>query len=518
MPEFTVTPSITSNPSGHAPLTAEIHFETSVGTTVTLLISDGVILREVKFYTGGTQHNLPILNLKPARCYKIEVMAVDAADGTARAYLELTTPALPADFPPLEVRQCQARRREPGVILFPIGRGTRAVTSEPEAEFIVALDSAGEVVWFYRSEYSLMDVRRLCSGNLIMMTTADRILEINMLGRTVNAWCAGATAENGETAVDTHGFHHALYELPNGNIAALSHEARHYDDWYSSCTEPGAPFEPALVVGDTLIEFSRDGEIKNEIKLLDILNPYRVVYDPFLPFWERMGIPGGRDWSHSNSVIHDPLDDTFIISSRPQDLVAKYQRDSGELVWMLGPHGNWAEPWQNFLLQPDGELEWQYHQHDPSLTPEGTLLLFDNGSFRAQPFDPPVPATDNYSRAVEFSINAEAMTVRQVWSYGGPTRSIPYSTYVSGALALPTTRNRFVTLGGVLHDPDGNPVDAPMGNHGSVHLHEVTREDEPELIFEAVVDTRDSGDTTGWGTFRSIHLPSLYPDSLGAEF
>ena len=522
MPEFTTPPSIKHDPSGRVSLAAEISFETTVGATVTVIVSGDGSRREIQYMTGGTTHLLPLLGLKPDREYRIEVMAVDAADGTARANLELTTSPLPADFPPVEIRHCDANRREPGVILFSIGRGTRAVTQNPEVEFIVALDQTGDVVWFYRSEFSLMDVRRLESGNLLLMTTVDRILEIDMLGNTVNTWRAGAADDvdddDGQAIpVAAHGFHHALHELPGGNIVALGHETRHFDDWYTSCTDPDAPKGRELVVGDVLTEFTRAGTVVNEIKLLDQLDPYRVVYNPFLPFWEALGLPGGRDWSHSNCVIHDASDDTLIVSSRPQDLIAKYKRETGELVWMLGPHANWAEPWQKYLLQPEGELEWQYHQHDPSLTPEGTLMLFDNGSFRATPFDRPVPSTENYSRAVEFEIDETAMTVRQVWAYGGPAQAVPYSTYISGALALPETGNRFVTFGGVIKDPDGKPADVPMRNHVAVYLHEVTRDGEPELLFEAVVDTHGSGDAIGWGAFKSIHLKSLYPAKLARE-
>ena len=48
----------------------------------------------------------------------------------------------------------------------------------------------------------------------------------------------------------------------------------------------------------------------------------------------------------------------------------------------------------------------------------GTILCFDNGNHRAQPFATPTPAAKNYSRAVEFAVDEANGTVRQVWSYG----------------------------------------------------------------------------------------------------
>ena len=112
------------------------------------------------------------------------------------------------------------------------------------------------------------------------------------------------------------------------------------------------------------------------------------------------------------------------------------------------------------MLTPRDGLEWQYHQHDPSVTEAGTFMVFDNGNNRAVPFEPQLPPTENASRAVEFAVDAEAKTVEQVWSYGDGGDDPIYSTFVSGAYHLPETGNVFVTFGGVTTDPD-EPSGAP---------------------------------------------------------
>ena len=50
---------------------------------------------------------------------------------------------------------------------------------------------------------------------------------------------------------------------------------------------------------------------------------------------------------------------------------------------------------------------WNYAQHAPQITPQGTLLLYDNGNYRASPFDSLVLDSANYSRAVEYRINEQ---------------------------------------------------------------------------------------------------------------
>ena len=123
--------------------------------------------------------------------------------------------------------------------------------------------------------------------------------------------------------------------------------------------------------------------------------------------------------STRNAVIEDPSDDSLIVSMRMQNAVIKFSRATGQLRWILGPPANWGPAWQPYLLTPVGDpFVWQYAQHAPILTPQGTLILFDNGNYRASPFDPTVPDSNNYSRAVEYSINEQTMEVSQVWDYG----------------------------------------------------------------------------------------------------
>ena len=171
-------------------------------------------------------------------------------------------------------------------------------------------------------------------------------------------------------------------------------------------------------------------------------------------------IPGRWTGATPTAPAYDARDDSILVSLRTQDCIVKFDRRSGALRWILGAHGNWRKPWSDKLLKPDASVAWQFHQHDCSITPSGTILCFDNGNHRAQPFAPPMPAAQSYSRAVEFAVDEANGTVRQVWSYGEAPGERLYAGFQGGAMRLPKTGNTFITYGGIC-SIDGRPASGP---------------------------------------------------------
>ena len=138
-------------------------------------------------------------------------------------------------------------------------------------------------------------------------------------------------------------------------------------------------------------------------------------------------------------MVYDKSDDSFVVSLRHQDAVIKIDRMSGDLIWILGTPGGWRAPWKERLLTPRDDVQWPYHQHNCEIAADGNLFLFDNGNFRARPFEPKLPATENFSRVVEFAIERQNRSVSQVWSFGGPGPDALYSPIISSAARLPET-------------------------------------------------------------------------------
>jgi hypothetical protein len=381
---------------------------------------------------------------------------------------------------------------------------------------IVALDDEGEVVWLRDTGHTVGEIKRLKNGNLIYLTFDNRAVEMNMLGRVVRQWFA-ARAHNaadlaqspGSIPVNAEAFHHDIIQLENGNLAVIGVEQRAFETYPTSERDPDAPRAPALVVGDEIVEFRPDdGTVVGRWRMLDILDPQRLGYGSLSDYWVKKGIPDSRDWSHLNSVFHDPSDDSFIVSARHQDAVVKFRRTSGEIVWILGNHAGWRTPWSDKLLAPRGTLEWQYHQHHATLTPRGTVLLFDNGNHRAHPFQPSQAVGESYSRAVEFAVDQEAGVVEQVWAQGEPGRGAYFCPFICGAEELPETGNVLACYGGLLSDDDGAVSDDPANGLGWVRIVEVTHDPEPETVFELFIDERDQN--KGWDVYRAHRLASLY--------
>ncbi len=521
-PEIVGAPSITANPNPAVPLAGILALETNEAARVVLDVTDGTEDSTIPFEGYRTQHSLPVLGFKPGREYTIRIAVEDPAGNRTDAETPLffATEGLPAGFPPMEIKASRPDRMEPGVTLFD---AIRFVIGEPATPpfYLIAVDEAGDVVWYYETDLAISDARRISDGNLLlMMTNRTQLLEIDMLGNVTAQWHSRMQETPDETSVpvDTNAFHHEVFEMPSGNLLVLSSETRTYPDYPSSDSDPDAPRETATVAGDVVVEFSRDGTIVNQWPLLDMLDPYRIGYDSLGGFWDRFYPEQGgtRDWAHANAVIYDPEDDTILVSCRHQDVVFKFHRnDPGDLVWLMGPHGNWASPLSDYLLHPsDAEFSWNYHQHAPMITPEGNILLFDNGNYRALPFAEKLPASENYSRAVEYSVNGNTMEIAQVWEYGSPdsTDESIYAPWIGDADYLPETGNVLITFGGITTDPaTGLPSDQIGAAKASARLIEVRHSTPAEKVFDLRIGNKDLSDPSGWVVYRSEHLKSLYP-------
>ncbi len=525
-PAFSAPPSIATNPNPAVPLAAVVSAETDEPSALLITVSDGEHEWTVPVSPElGTRHSLPVLGFRPGLEHRLQVSARDAAGNVTPAVpLVFETPPLPEDFPSLHVSVSEPDRMEPGVTFFSLMRWPDGGIEDDSFGLAVALDAQGEVVWYRRSDKAFADPHRMANGNLLTMIGNNRAEEVDMLGNVVSRWHASrhpnpeANAEvpEGSIPVATETFHHDIQEMPSGNLLVLSTEMRRIADYPTAVGDDTAPKAAANVIGDVVVEFARDGSIVNEWKLMDLLDLQRLGYESLGAVWDQwayVDVEGGtKDWAHGNSVSYDADTDSILVSLRHQEAVISLSRERGQLNWILGTHEGWGERWAPYLLEPEGDVEWQYHQHAAATTANGSLLLFDNGNFRAMPPHPQMDVGDSYSRAVEYAIDPAAKTVRQVWSYGGPDDEIFYSPFISEADQLPRTGNVLITDGGRVRDQQGLPSANIVGDHHWARIVEVTHDDHPDKVFELTVDSNDAEDAIGWAIFRSERLPSLYGD------
>jgi len=154
------------------------------------------------------------------------------------------------------------------------------------------------------------------------------------------------------------------------------------------------------------------------------------------------------DWAHNNTLEVLPdnpsgrKDSRFkkgniLFSYRNLDTIGVIDRDTGKIVWAWG----------------SGILD---SQHQPTMLPNGNILIFDNGTRRG------------WSRVIEVNPLEEEI----VWEYVGTPKESFYSPFISGAQLLPNG-NIFICEGG----PRRRTYEQP-----TPRLFEVTRDG--EIVWE----------------------------------
>jgi arylsulfate sulfotransferase len=407
-------------------------------------------------------------------------------------------------MPPVQIVVCEPARREPGMMIFNVREAVSTGDSRLGRGWLMGLAQSGDLVCLHESELPVQGVRCLASGNLLVTIIDGLVLEKTLGGTVVRCWYATGKYRDSQPpenaiAVEAETFHHGVSLGPDGNMLLLSMEVREFGSWPRSTTDATAPWKPARVVGDIIMEVRPDGQKVSEWRLLDMLDPYRITYGSRDKYWEKRGYPDTNDWCHANGCAYDAKDDCILVSLRTQDCIVKFDRKTGELRWILGSHGNWKSPWSEKLLTPTGPLKWNFHQHDCSITPTGTIMCFDNGNYGASPFERVSTPEETTSRAVEFAVDEAAAKVRQVWSYGEAPGERLFAGFQGGAFRMPGTGNTFITYGGIC-SIQGKPVGEPDGADICARLVEVTPEN--DVVLDLHVGG-GPGDPKALSVFRS---------------
>jgi hypothetical protein len=140
------------------------------------------------------------------------------------------------------------------------------------------------------------------------------------------------------------------------------------------------------------------------------------------------------------------------------------------------------------------------------------LLVYDDGNYRASPFDTQVPDQDNYSRAVEFSINETNMQVSEVWDSTWQTNQDRlYTPSVGKAQWLPQTRDVLVTYGNITY-VNGVSSSIYSPNATMNRIIEYTHDPIPQVVFDArIFDVNNTSPSyLGYTLYRALRIPDLY--------
>ena len=260
------------------------------------------------------------------------------------------------------------------------------------------IDMQGRICHRWHWEEGINYARLLPNGNLLLHTHAPRD--------------PGGTEELGGAAaaileLDWEGtlvweyrnplLHHDFQRLPNGNTIALLWELIPSELTAQVRGGYRADDDPERMLGDLVREVTPAGQVVFNWRSWEHLSVEEDVI---------CALKGRREWTHGNSLGATPQGD-LLVSFRQTSTIGIVDRASGAFSWKWGP----------------GEIS---HQHHPTWTTDGRVLLFDNGSHRRAP-------STNYSRVIE----VDPATNQIAWEYRGDPPISFYSYQTSGAQRLP---------------------------------------------------------------------------------
>ncbi|CAD7289048.1 aryl-sulfate sulfotransferase [Campylobacter suis] len=322
--------------------------------------------------------------------------------------------------------------------------------------FNYIVDTNGDVRWYMKMDVvrnpddiyrkgNTMGFQQTKDGHLIV-GMGQRYMKFDMMGKMV----FDRRLPHGY--ID---FSHHIEETPKGYLMRVA-----------SADQKRTDGKNVRTVRDVLLEVDHNGNVIDEWKLYNILDPYRDVNllaldqgavclnvdsskagqtankedleDANAPFGDVAGVGIGRNWAHVNSVNYDPSDDSIVVSVRHQSAVVKIGRDK-QVKWILAARAGWNENLAKKLLTPvdkngkkldcnengicentDFDFTWTQHTaykiDEKSSKGKYALSVFDNGDARHN--EQPAIASMKYSRGVEYLIDEKNMTVQQVWEYG----------------------------------------------------------------------------------------------------
>lgn len=357
--------------------------------------------------------------------------------------LKVVTPdqMLHSKLPELLTVVSEPEKMEPGVTLINHLGDNEYDTHRP---FII--DAAGDVRWLlWMKDHPDLTItahtglKRMHTGNFFCGDVkTGRIVEFDMVGNLIHSW---------DLRPWGYTFHHDVIELPNGHFVATASK----DD---SQNEHGI-----ATVNDYIIEFDPEANaVINEWDLKWSLDPSRTAVIPPSEMKD-----AESNWGHANGLCYSESDDCLIVSLRNQGVFKLDFRN--RLKWGLAVHKGWNNSVAGALLspldasgqwindeavksgqKPHPDFEYVWGAHCPTLMPNGHLLVFDNGLCRHfyeygfyNSYRGPDPATGEhaYSRAVEYEIDEDRRSIREVWQYGHERYRDCYAGGVSSVQYLP---------------------------------------------------------------------------------
>ena len=226
--------------------------------------------------------------------------------------------------------------------------------------YSLAIDKYGQTLWFAEKDnfnYSRIIVTQfLNNGNLVGFSSGTGY-EFNLDSEIIF-----------ETPSE-YNIHHHISKSDEGTYFFISAEIE-YHDCPVECSEEFSIF-PVPWQGDRFVEIDSNGELIWEWNTFD--NISLTEYNPY--YAETYNGTLELDWTHSNSVLYDPLSESVYVSIRNLSRITSIDYSTGQINWNLGE--------SDFMENPSFQNELDFsQQHSAQLTPSGNLIFFDNARYQ----------------------------------------------------------------------------------------------------------------------------------------
>ena len=440
----------------------------------------------------GTSHRGPLLGLRADTAYEVSGVLFDEGGREASFDAVFETPVLPVVLPELDVLAHNPSAAEPGHTLI----GFHVYSGGPTV--LVIYDEALAPIWVFDAPDPYSDLRMNAAGNLFALSAGDAV-ELDLLGRVLRRWTRDPTSES-DILWEGGRFFYDFLPLEEG-FASITFEAVDVPAFPSDYAFPETLDGPVDIRVPNVVTVGYDGALIAKWPLSERLDTTRISYNSLN--WH--GGTESWDWAHANAVATTP--DGFLVSLRHQDAVVKLDRH-GSLQWILGDHAGWSPDFAGVLLQPQGDLQWPYHQHAPMRSDDGEIVLFDNHNRGYTPYAVPDELPETTSRVVAYRVDPVAMTVEQTWSYSDTVAGTVTSPVMGDADWLASTGNVLATFASTTKEAGVRNEDQGWGEN-AVRLIEVS----PGSTSPAL-DVRFYSDGAvqpeGWWAPRAERIPSLY--------
>lgn len=382
-------PLVKLNPYIICPLSAMILFKTPRPEEVTIIVKGKEPAGDIVHrFPAAYDHVLPVYGLYAGYDNTVEIVLQDGTNNS----VTITTDPLMEGVPESTSIDTTAEYMGDNFVFL-----TASMRSWP-----VGYDYKGDLRW-YCTENLAFDIKRIKNGHILVGT--ERLVKMPYFTTGLYEMNFGGKIFK-EYVIPCGGYHHDQFQMEDGNILALTF------DFYSGTVE------------DVCVLLDKDtGEI---LKKWD----YKTVLPQHGP---GSGSQTEEDWFHNNAVWYDKKTNSLTFSGRHEDAVINLDFETGELNWIIGDPENWPQEYvDKYFFTPvgDGEFDWQYEQHACVVLPDGDIMLFDNGHYRAKNPDNYIPNSQNFSRGVRYRIDTDKMTIEQVWQYGKERGAEFFSPYI----------------------------------------------------------------------------------------